>query len=235
MQQPSYRPSQNLAIILQEVLTAIERLRANRETVPDAIGFRAQIREALRLADQEARQKGYSGDEVKLAIFAVVAFLDESVLNSPNPTFASWASRPLQEELFGGHLAGEAFFTNLESLLRANDSPSNADVLEVYQLCLLLGYQGRYTIGNRGELQAIKQAVGEKIRRIRGTTVFAPDALPVAGTAPRIRTDPVVRTLFYSALACLALMIVLFVTFKIVLASGVSTAADLSNQSSTLR
>ena len=235
MDQPTYRPTQNLAIVLQEILTAIERLRSNRENAPDATTFRAQITEALRRADQEARQKGYSGDEVRLAVFAVVAFLDESVLNSSNPSFAVWPSKPLQEELFGGHLAGEAFFTNLESLLRANDSPNLGDVLEVYQLCLLLGYQGRYTIGNRGELQNIKQAVAEKIRRIRGVPALAPDALPIAGTAPRVRTDPVLRTLLYSTIGCLALAIILFVAFKVILTSGVSTADTLSAQASAAR
>ena len=47
----------------------------------------------------------------------MVAFLDESILNSQNPLFADWPRKPLQEELFGTHIAGEVFFQNLQKLL----------------------------------------------------------------------------------------------------------------------
>jgi type VI secretion system protein ImpK len=235
MEAPTYRSTHNLPIVLQEVLTAIERLRSNRESVSDAAGFRAQIRETLRLVDQEGRQMGYSDDEMRSAIFAAVAFLDESVLNSKSPAFASWASKPLQEELFREHVAGEAFFVKLEGLLRATDSKNIADVLEVYQLCLLLGYQGRYTIGNRSELQAIKQAVAEKIKRIRGVPALAPDSAPPAGGAPPIRFDPLVRWLKYSAIYCFAVVVFLFILFKVTLNSGLAKVEDLTSQTSVLR
>ncbi len=54
---------------------------------------------------------------MQLATFAAVAFLDESMLNSQNPIFADWLRKPLQEELFGTHIAGETFFQNLQQLL----------------------------------------------------------------------------------------------------------------------
>jgi type VI secretion system protein ImpK len=231
----TYRSSNNLAIVLQEVLTAIERLRANRESVADAASFRAQIRAALGAADQEGRQMGYSEEEMRLAIFAAVAFLDESVLNSKSPAFAAWPSKPLQEELFREHVAGEAFFVNLERLLRANDSSNNADVLEVYQLCLVLGYQGRFTVGNRGELHAIKQAVADKIKRIRGVPLLAPDSAPPPGSAPVIRFDPLVRWLKYSAIFCLAVAVFLFLSYKLNLSFGASKVADLASQGSAPR
>src|SRR3954451_6451955 len=152
--EPNIHGTYSLALVLQEVLTAVVRLRANPQAVSDAEGFRAQMIGALRNVEQEGRQKGCSGDDMRLAIFAAVAFLDESVLNSRNPIFSFWPRKPLQEELFGGHVAGETFFANIDNLLRASDSDTVAGVLEIYQLCLLLGYQGRYTLGNRGELQA---------------------------------------------------------------------------------
>ena len=111
------RRNENLALMLQEVLTAIVRLRSNRQAVSDANSFRIHMREALKSADQEARKRNYSADAIQLAIFAVVAFLDESILNSRNPLFADWPRKPLQEELFGTHMAGEVFFQNLQKLL----------------------------------------------------------------------------------------------------------------------
>jgi type VI secretion system protein ImpK len=123
----------------------------------------------------------------------------------------------------------------LEGLLRALDSKNIADILEVYQLCLLLGYQGRYTVGNRGELQAIKQAVAAKIKRIRGVPALAPDSAPLLGGAPPIRFDPLVRWLKYSAIFCFAVTLFLFVLFKVTLNSGLLKVEELTSQTSVLR
>jgi type VI secretion system protein ImpK len=208
---------------LQEVLTAIVRLRSNRQAVSDANSFRIHMREALKSADQEARKRNYSADAIQLAIFAVVAFLDESILNSRNPLFADWPRKPLQEELFGTHMAGEVFFQNLQKLLGHTDSPDLADLLEVYYLCVLLGFGGRYSMGNKGDLRAIMDAVGEKIRRIRGRS---PDLSPSwrlpQEAARRMGGDPWLRKLIYVALGCLGLALVLFVIFKFSLGAGVS-------------
>ena len=230
----SRRNPDNLAMALQEVLTATVRVRARRQQVTDSESFRAQIREALRTAEQTSRQRGYSADEVRLAIYAVVAFLDETVLRSGNPVFSRWPGKPLQEEIFGGNVAGETFFQNLENLLRANDSPNVADLLEVYDLCLLLGYQGRYTVGGQGELDAMKRAIAAKIERIRGPEPLAPRWAPVAGATTSTSGDPMVRTLLWVACGCAMVALVLFVVFKITLSSGVSTVRTLASQSRTL-
>lgn len=235
MESTTNRSNYNLALVLQEVLTAIERLRANPQSVSDADNFRNQMVAGLRSAEQEGRQRGYSGDDMRLAIFAIVAFLDESVLNSRNPAFSFWPRKPLQEELFGGHIAGETFFTNIDNLLRATDSASIADVLEVYLLCLLLGYQGRYTLGNRGELQTIKHRIAEKIQRIRGVREFSPGWAPVAGSAPRVQRDRVVRWLLYTAICCAALCVLAFVVFYFSLSSGVTSIHDLAAQAEAVR
>jgi len=225
------RPAENLALALQEVLTAIVRLRSNRQAVSDANSFRIHMREALKAADQEARKRGYNADTIQLAIFAVVAFLDESILNSRNPLFADWPRKPLQEELFGTHMAGEVFFQNLQKLLGQTDSPDLADLLEVYYLCVLLGFGGRYSMGNKGDLRAIIDAVGEKIRRTRGYSADLSPAWMLPKEAGRSTAgDPWIRNLAIAAIACLVLVIVLFAIFKFSLGSGVSDLRALAVQ-----
>ena len=107
----------SLAYCFQEVLTAILRVRFQRQQVQDSESFRAQMRRSLQAAMQEARSLGYSSETVQMGVFALLRIMDESVLNLQSPAFADWARRPLQEELFGGHLAGETFFRNLKALL----------------------------------------------------------------------------------------------------------------------
>ncbi len=215
--------AENLALIFQELFTAIERLRSNRQAVNDAESFRHHIREAVKTAAQEARNRaGYSTEDIRMATLAVVGFLDETILNLQNPLFANWPRQPLQEELFGTHMAGEVFFQNLQELLTRNNSMDLADVLEVHYLCLLLGFSGRYSLGNRGELQSIMTAVAQKIRHIRGQfTGLAPNWKAPQEHFEAAR-DPWTRRILIGAVCCFVLAIVLFVVYKLTLGSGAS-------------
>lgn len=218
------RRPENLAFAFQEVLTVIERLRSNRQPITDAAAFRFQFREALKLADQEARRRAYTAEDIQLAIFAVVAFLDESILNLRSPIFADWPRQPLQEELFGHHIAGEVFFQNLQKILGSNETHVTADVLEVYYLCLLMGFAGRYSMGGKGELRALMDATAEKIHRIRkGSADLSPRwALPQEPPPPKAG-DPLLKRFLIGTAACLALTLILFVVYKVSLNSGIST------------
>ena len=149
---------------------------------------------------EQAKALGYSSEINQLAFFAVVSLLDESVLKLQSPAFADWAQRPMQEEMFGHNRAGEVFFDNLRTLLARQDSQETADCLEVYCLCMLLGFKGKYALapsittfvsgqgnggawGQRpgGEIQALIRQAREKIDRIRGPVSFLPDAARAAG------------------------------------------------------
>jgi type VI secretion system protein ImpK len=224
------RQLDNLALAFQEVLTAIVRLRASSQNITDAETFRAQVKAALRSAEQESTQRGYLAEDVRLATFAVVAFLDESILNSQNPAFVDWPRKPLQEELFGVHVAGEIVFRNLDRLLQRKDSHELADVLEVHLLCLLLGFRGRYSIGGAGEVRAVTEQLREKIRRIRGyDPQLSPSWQPPA-EAPRRAVDPWVRRLLLLSCVLIGVAVVMFAVFKLSLISAVSsvkTMADL--------
>src|SRR5580658_525165 len=143
----------SLASCYENSLTTILRLSAMaQQAVPNSQGFRTSIRAALKSAMEEAKAYGYSSEINQLAFFAVVALLDESVLKLQSPAFADWAQRPLQEEMFGHNRAGEVFFEHLRALLARQDSHETADCLEVYCLCMLLGFKGQYALstGNTG-------------------------------------------------------------------------------------
>jgi type VI secretion system protein ImpK len=214
---------ENLALIYQEVLTAITRFRSNRQVATDAGVFRNQMKTAIRAAEMAATAAGYPAEDIRLATFAVVAFLDESILNSNNPIFADWPRMPLQEELFGGHTAGEIFFQCIDRLLARSDSPHLADVLEVFALCLLLGYRGRYSLSGQEGLREVLGAIADKRQRIRGRAgPLSPNWSPPADAVRSRVYDPWVRRLAFGAVGFLLLALVLFVGFKLSLMSGAS-------------
>jgi type VI secretion system protein ImpK len=233
---PSRPLRDNLALCFQEVLTVIARLRAEREPVLDANVFRANILAALKAADRDALQKGYAPDDVKLAVFAVVALLDESVLNSRNPVFADWHSQPLGLQLFRVQLAGVVFFQNLDALLARADSAELADLLEVYQLCMLLGLAGRYQTPGAPELRSLERSVAAKINRTRrGPYPLSPAALPEAqaGVSGAVLRDPWVRPLLVVAVVCVLLCLALFLGFKRSLDNGIADAQNAAAPADT--
>jgi len=222
--QPTKRRRDNLALVFQNLLTVVVRLRVNRQVISDANAFRAQMQNALRAAEKEGIKKLYPPEDVRLATFAIVAFLDESILTSSNPAFAEWSGRPLQDEMFGQHRAGEVFFENLERILNRPDSHGTADLLEVYQLCVLLGYRGKYGLGEQ-ESVPVLDAVADKIRRIRGPIPGLSPAWAIPEGAVRpMQADRWVGRLAIGALAAVLVTLLSFVLFKVLLSNG---AADL--------
>jgi type VI secretion system protein ImpK len=214
------RRPENLALLFQDVLTAIVRLRANRQGLTDANAFRHHTREAIKTAASQALAAG----------FAAVAFLDESVLNSQNPIFVEWLRKPLQTELFGTHTAGEEFFVALQQLLGRGDSADLADLIEIHYLCLLLGFGGRYSAGNRGELAQIMNLTGEKIRRIRGRFGGLSPAWQPPKEKAVSQTDPWVKRWGIIAAGCAAVTVLLFAGYLFGLSSVVSQLRTLATQ-----
>lgn len=202
---PLRRPD-NLALLFQEMFTIIARLRTNRQRFGDLEVFRMQIRNTLKRVEHEGLQRGYETEDMRVAAFAVVAFLDESILDSGNPLFEDWSFQPLQLELFGVRVAGEIFYRNLERLLHPilrdrPDSANAADLLEVHQICLLLGFRGRYgSSRTSAEIAAILQRTEAKIQHIRGGSSPAlwrpvPPAANDTAKAPLLRCLQVGRYL----------------------------------------
>jgi type VI secretion system protein ImpK len=224
------RRPENLALLFQDVLTAVVRLRSNRQGVIDATAFRHQIREALKSAATRALSAGYTADDARHATFAAVAFLDESVLNSGNPIFAEWLRKPLQAELFGTHTAGEEFFVSLQQLLGRADAADLADLIEIHYLCLLLGFGGRYSVGNRGELAQIMNLTGEKIRRIRGRFGALSPSWQPSNEQAVSQSDPWVKRWGVVAAVCALVTVLLFAGYMFGLSSVVSQLRTLSTQ-----
>ena len=117
-------------------------------------------------------------------------------------------------------MAGEIFFRNVERLLGRNDSEPLADLLEVHQLCWLLGFRGRFSASGIGEVRSILAQIEEKIRRIRGGLgpLSPPSEASFAPIAPP--GDRVLRSLTWGAIACWSLALILFAIFFLALNSG---------------
>ena len=90
-------------------------------------------------------------------VYAIVALADEVAMRKSGGIRDVWMSKPLQLHYFNENLAGEGFFHRLEYVLA---DPRRIDVLRVYYLCLLFGFQGKYAVrGGELELAAVQRRV----------------------------------------------------------------------------
>ncbi len=231
MNPPDSAAHGRLALSQQDLFTVIARLRADREPVRDAEAFRTLARGLLAKAEQAGAAAGYVATDVRVALFAAVAFLDESVLNSRQPALAEWSRRPLQDELFGGHTGGELFYQYLDQQLARAAEPALADVLEVFHHALLLGFRGRYG-GDAGALKVIAQRVGDRIARIRGASGdLAPAWRPVDDAVAA--KDPWIRRLAVGAVLVAVMVAALWGAGRATLSGTAGEIRDVTDASST--
>src|SRR4029079_8990640 len=69
-----------------------------------------------------------------------------------------------QLEYFGEQLAGVKFFERLDEMLKQVET--EADVVEVYYLCLLLGFKGKYKVYMEDQLQGVIDATAAQLKRV---------------------------------------------------------------------
>lgn len=154
----------------------------------DKTGFVENITLFLKDVDGRAKQLGVPPEDVEAAKYAYCAAVDEIILRSDYTIREAWETRPLQLRIFGDQLAGEHFFQKLEEL-RARGSV-HLQSLEVFHLCLLLGFQGKYAIDAPDKLNYLCSRLGDEIARMRGKNRgFAPHADRPDQIANKLRTD----------------------------------------------
>lgn len=141
----------------------------------DKTAFADHMTRFLGDVDRNAKALGVPADDVTAAKYAFCAAVDEIILRSDYDIREAWETRPLQLRLFGDQLAGEHFFQRLEDL-RAKGAV-HLQALEVFHVCLLLGFEGRFALDGKDKLAYLTARLGDEIARMRGKSRgFAPHA-----------------------------------------------------------
>lgn len=170
--------------------------------VDSASEFNRRIDHFLADFERVARGFGKTAEATDQAKYAFCSLLDEIILASDSAVREEWERMPLQLRLFGEHLAGEAFFERLEVL--RSDPEKHVEALEVFHVCLLLGFHGRYLLEGTEKLAYLTHRLGLEIRQVRGGKAeFAPDWQLPERFAPRAR-DELPIWLYFALLAGVA-------------------------------
>ncbi len=163
-------------------------------------------------------------DQVEQAKYALTAFLDEAVINSHHACRQQWIEAPLQDKFFKDPNAGENFFVRLEEMLA--DLRGNIESVEVYYLCLALGFQGRYRLHNTEKLPVVVSNMLKKIDAVRGAApkALSPSANVHPGKASKENTG---RLLWILSFGFLALAIILYFVLMHFSAAPLDSVSDL--------
>lgn len=130
-------------------------LRLKAGIVTPSNDLRPKIVSMLDDFEKRAERYRFNHKIVQVSKFALASFVDETVLTNNFPLKDEWEKFPLQLEYFGEQLAGNKFFEKLDSMLKQIDV--TADAVEIYYVCMLLGFKGRYAIYEHEKLLAIMQ------------------------------------------------------------------------------
>jgi type VI secretion system protein ImpK len=161
MDTPVNYPVTRLVEACEPIFILINKIRMSPDELGDMDVLRNQITELLKEMDSKARSVGFSGEEIKLAQYALVVFLDEVILGSLWQERDLWEEEPLQLELYGKNTGGEDFFREIEKILNADYGTS--DLIEVYYLCLVLGFEGDY-VDDQEKLRNTKEKLLGSLR-----------------------------------------------------------------------
>lgn len=166
------RPAKSLLDLLYDGFLMLFLLKSGQEPA-SAASFSARVQQFLADFERSAKKLDIPAEDVYATKYAFCAAVDETVLNSGFSIRDAWMLQPLQLTLFGEQLAGENFFSRLEDL-RAQGAP-RLQSLEVFYMCLLLGFQGKYLIEGSEKLGYLTARLGDEIARMRGNSAgFAP-------------------------------------------------------------
>jgi len=160
----------------------------NGSAPQDHTEFQSRMTRFLDDFGRNARKKGASADDIDAAKYAFCAAVDEIILRSHFSIRDAWEMRPLQLTLFGDQLAGENFFNRLDAL--RTRSSEHIEALEVFHMCLLLGFQGRYILEGSEKLGYLTSRLGDEIAHMKGRRPgFAPHAERPDQVMHKLRSD----------------------------------------------
>jgi type VI secretion system protein ImpK len=135
------------------------------EDLGEPSALRKLINYYINLFEKNCKAIGMPQDSIIEAKYAIVALIDETVLSVGGACRDYWLTKPMQLDYFGDNIAGEEFYEKLKKIMLQPEKKK--DVLEVYFLCLSLGFEGKYKLYNPEERITIMEELGKKIRRTR--------------------------------------------------------------------
>lgn len=165
-----FRTDTGLNPLVNAASTLIAVFEKTRQSMnhPDVGGLHQRLVSEIKAFEARTREQGIRQEVILSARYLMCSVLDEAVLNTPWGSESAWAQRTLLTVFHSETSGGEKSFLILD---RMRQTPAdNRDFLELFYICLCLGFEGKYRLMNRGRdaLDQMKEELFAMIRRHRG-------------------------------------------------------------------
>ncbi|MFO1320987.1 MAG: type IVB secretion system protein IcmH/DotU [Burkholderiales bacterium] len=149
------------------LLGAVPRIR-NSVMHADPSALRASLLQQIAAFERTLQSRGTAPETSLIARYALCTLLDEAVSRTPWGGTADWAQNSLLVTLHREVSGGEKFF---QLLGRMSDDPArNIDLLELFYVCLALGFEGQFRVveGGKAKVDTVRERLAILIRKQRG-------------------------------------------------------------------
>lgn len=215
------------------LLAAVPRIRTSA-THPDPAGLREQLVRGIGQFEAAAKARGIKPETILVARYAICTLLDEAVASTPWGGTANWAQASLLVTFHRETWGGEKFFQLLDRLLA--DPMTDSTMLELFYVCLALGFEGRYRVvdNGRAQLEQLRERLFETVRARRGE--FERDLSPRwQGQDVPIREGRSLLALWVAAATAAAVLLVVFILLRFSLAERSDAVAAVLDQAGAPR
>jgi len=138
------------------LLALIGRIRGT-VSMPDPDRLRTALADAVRQYEAGATTGGAPRDQVIGGRYLLCTFVDEAAASTPWGGNGAWARDTLLVRFHSETRGGEKSFQLLARL--AENPTAHRDLLELFYVCLSLGFEGRYRVidNGRAQLEALRE------------------------------------------------------------------------------
>lgn len=170
------------------LLGLVSRLRHMAGGV-DLAAVRERIYAELKSYADQGRNAGLPAEQLRAAHYALCATVDDVIMNTPWGAHGGWSRQTMVSAYHGDVQGGERFFSYLDLMQGA--PAQNRAVLELFELCLALGMEGKFRLSPRGpaELGSVRNNLRALLRGLGGGAERELSGEWQGVAAPRRRVD----------------------------------------------
>lgn len=174
---------------------------------PDPASLRTQLLARVKEFEAAAAAQGVARHQVVAARYLLCTMLDEALAGTPWGAEGRWAPHGLLQTFHDDEDGGDKAFRLLERL--GEDPVANRDLLELFHVCMALGFEGRFRHAPHGRAQreAVAQRLYETVRPVRAAGAARQLSLRWRGVATRGNEDLRVLPLWVVAAVAGALLL----------------------------
>lgn len=157
-------PDDALVAAAAPLFLVIAQLRNLVENA-DVTALRREMVDQMRRFEERAVRYQARGGDVSAARYIMCALIDEAVMTTPWGSTSAWSDNSLLNQFHNETWGGEKVFNILDRV--RNEPAKYLALLKLLDLCLLMGFEGKYRVveGGREQLDDLRAELGRTLRQ----------------------------------------------------------------------